>query len=160
VTIGPLIRKAALEPAEALLDTKRRQYAQRLLGLPLGHPAAEILPITFRERDAHTQPGEQPIEDRAWATPTRRGPWTLGMGLARRLHKAMATDPSQGFERTIEPNTRPIPLDFRVEDPETAIQIALDPLNRIESTDLYSDSSRLDDQQVDTRVAYKPLSGP
>jgi hypothetical protein len=79
------------------------------------------LPITFREGDAHAQPGEQPIEDRAWATPTRRGPWTLGMGLARRLREAMATDPSQGFEHTIEPGTRPIPLDFRVENPETAI---------------------------------------
>jgi hypothetical protein len=57
----------------------------------------------------------------------------------------MATDPSQGFEHTIEPGTRPIPLDFRVEDPETAIQMALDPLNGIGSTDLYSDGSRLDD---------------
>jgi ribonuclease HI len=158
--IGPLIRETALEPAEALLDTKRRQYTRRLLGLPLRHPAAEILPITFRERDAHAQPGEQPIEDRAWATPTRKGPWTLGIGLARKLHEAMATDPSQGFERTIEPDTRPIPLDFRVEDPETAMQMALDPLNRIGSTDLYSDGSRLDDQRVGARVAYKPLSGP
>jgi hypothetical protein len=72
--IGPLIREAALEPAEALLDTKRRQYAQRLLGLPLGHPTAEILPITFREGNAHAQPREQPIKDQAWATPTHRSP--------------------------------------------------------------------------------------
>jgi hypothetical protein len=67
------------------------------------------------------------------------------MGLASRLREAMATDPSQGFERTIEPGTRPIPLDFRVEDPETAMQIALDPLNRMGSTNLYSDSSQLND---------------
>jgi hypothetical protein len=51
--IGPLIREAALELAKALLDTKRRQYAQRLLGLLLRHLAAEILPITFKEGDAH-----------------------------------------------------------------------------------------------------------
>jgi hypothetical protein len=63
--IGPLIREAALEPAEALLDIKRQQYIQRLLGLPLGHPAAEILPITFKEEDAHAQPREQLIEDQA-----------------------------------------------------------------------------------------------
>jgi hypothetical protein len=51
--IGPLIKEAALEPAETLLDTKQRQYAQRLLGLLLGHPIAEILSIMFREEDAH-----------------------------------------------------------------------------------------------------------
>lgn len=158
--IGPLIRESALEPAEALLDTKQRRYALRLLGLPLGHPAAEILPITLREGDAHAQPGEQPLEDRAWATPTRRGPWTLGMGLARRIREAIAIDPSRGFERTIEPSNRLIPLDFRVEDPEIAMQIATDPLSGIGNTDLYSDGSRLNDQRVGAAVAYKPLSGP
>jgi hypothetical protein len=71
----------------------------------------------------------------------------------------MATNPSQGFERTIEPGTRPIPLDFRIEDPKTAIQMALDPLNRIRSTDLYLDSSQLDDQRVGAKIAYKLLSG-
>jgi ribonuclease HI len=70
----------------------------------------------------------------------------------------MATNPSQGFKRTIEPGTRPIPLDFRVEDPETAMQTALDPLNGIGSTDLYSDGSRLNNQRVGAGVAYKPLS--
>jgi hypothetical protein len=67
------------------------------------------------------------------------------MGLVCKLHEAMATDPSQGFERTIEPGTRPIPLDFRVEDSEIAMQMALDPLNGMGSTDLYSDGSWLDD---------------
>jgi hypothetical protein len=45
----------------------------------------------------------------------------LGIGLARKLYKAMATNLSQGFKHTIEPSTRPILLDFRVEDPETAM---------------------------------------
>ncbi|QKX53974.1 uncharacterized protein TRUGW13939_01054 [Talaromyces rugulosus] len=158
--LGPLIREAALEPAEALLDSKQRRYALRLLGLPQGHPAAEILPITLREGDAHAQPGEQPLEDRAWATPTRRGPWKLGMGLARRLREALTADPSQGFERTIEPGNRSIPLDFRIDSPETAMQLASDPLSGIGNTDLYSDGSRLDDQRVGAAVAYKPLIGP
>jgi hypothetical protein len=56
--IGPFIKKAALKPAKALLDTKQQQYTLRLLELPLGHPAAEILPITLREEDTHTQPEE------------------------------------------------------------------------------------------------------
>jgi hypothetical protein len=53
ISIGLLIKEVALELAEALLDTKWRQYAWRLLGLPLGHPAVEILSIMFREGDAH-----------------------------------------------------------------------------------------------------------
>jgi ribonuclease HI len=158
--IGPLIREAALEPAEALLDTKQRRYALRLLGLPPGQPVAEILPITIREGDTHAQPGEQPLEDRAWATPTRRGPWTLGMGLARRLREAMSIDPSSGFERTVCNDNRQIPLDFRVQAPETAIQAAIDPLSGIGCTDLYSDGSRLDDRRVGAAVAYKPPHGP
>ncbi|OJJ79363.1 uncharacterized protein ASPGLDRAFT_52805 [Aspergillus glaucus CBS 516.65] len=32
-------------------------------------------PITFREGDRHAQPGEQPIEDRAWARDRPQGPW-------------------------------------------------------------------------------------
>ena len=57
------MREAALEPAEALLDTKQRRYALRLLGLPQEHPAARILPVTFKEGDAYAQPGEQPLKD-------------------------------------------------------------------------------------------------
>jgi hypothetical protein len=45
----------------------------------------------------------------------------LGIGLARKLHKAIATDPSQGFKHIIEPSTRPILLDFRIENPEIAM---------------------------------------
>jgi hypothetical protein len=81
------------------------------------------------------------------------------MGLACRLHEAMATDPSQGFECTIEPGTRPILLDFKVEDPEIAMQMALDLLNGMGSIDLYSDGFWLDDQRVGAGVAYKLLSG-
>jgi hypothetical protein len=63
--IGPLLREAALEPTEALLDTKQRRYVLRLLRLSSGHPAVEILSIILREGDAYAQPREQPLEDRA-----------------------------------------------------------------------------------------------
>ncbi|QKX53966.1 uncharacterized protein TRUGW13939_01046 [Talaromyces rugulosus] len=81
------------------------------------------------------------------------------MGLARRLREALTADPSQGFERIIEPGNRSIPLDFRIDSPETAMQLASDPLSGIGNTDLYSDGSRLDDQRVGAAVAYKPLIG-
>jgi hypothetical protein len=45
----------------------------------------------------------------------------LGIGLTYKICEAIATNPSQGFEYTIELNTRPILLDFRIKDSETAI---------------------------------------
>jgi hypothetical protein len=63
--IGPLVREAALEPAENLLEARQLGYTTRILGLPKDHPARQVLPVTFREGDQHAQPGEQPVEDRA-----------------------------------------------------------------------------------------------
>jgi hypothetical protein len=51
--IGPLIKETVLYPAEALLDRHQRQYTLRLLGLPIGHPAQAILPISFRKGDCY-----------------------------------------------------------------------------------------------------------
>ena len=158
--VGPLIREAALEPAGTLLDTRQRRYATRLLGLPLEHPASTVLPITLRESDTHAQPGEQPLGDRAWATPTRRGHWTLGRGLARGLREVIRTDPSEGFERTLGYYDRLVPLIIRVKDPETAIQEASRAQSAPEGTTLFSDGSRLNDQRVSDAVAYKPPGRP
>jgi len=108
----------------------------------------------------HIQPGEQSLGDRAWATPTRRGPWTLGTGLARRLQETITVDPSRGFERTMSCGNKPIPMAFRVDSLEAAIEAARDPLSGIGTWDLYSDGSRLDDQRVGAAVAYKPPTGP
>jgi ribonuclease HI len=82
------------------------------------------------------------------------------MGLARRLREAIKTDPSGGFERTLGYDNRPIPLDFRVEDPETATREASRPPTGSEGTDLFSDDSRLDDWRVGAAAAYKPPTGP
>ena len=81
--IGPLVKEAAMEPAESLLEARQLGYTIRLLGLPNDQPVRQILPITFREGDHHAQPGEQPIGDRAWAeTQSARGTWSLGQHLA------------------------------------------------------------------------------
>ena len=42
--VGPLVREAALTPAEALLDDRQLGYTTRLIGLPGDHPAKQILP--------------------------------------------------------------------------------------------------------------------
>ena len=80
--VGPLVREAGLAPADALLEARQLKYTTRLLGLPENHPAKEILPVSFREGDQHTQPGEQTPGNRRWAESSNRGPWSLGQHLA------------------------------------------------------------------------------
>jgi hypothetical protein len=63
--VGPLVREAALTPAEALLDDRQLSYTTRLIGLPGDQPTKQVLPVTLREGDRYAQPGEQPAEDRA-----------------------------------------------------------------------------------------------
>ncbi|OJD09985.1 hypothetical protein ACJ73_09988, partial [Blastomyces percursus] len=155
--IGPLVREAALEPAEALLATRQLRYAARLLGLPKGNPASEILPITLREGDVHAQPGEQPVGDREWAEPGPRGPWALGVGLARQLGAALRTDPSEGFEQTVQSVDTPVLLTTRVLGAEEALAEAL---GGASGTRLWSDGSRLEDGRTGAGVAYKPVRGP
>ncbi|KAL1978972.1 hypothetical protein VTN96DRAFT_7858 [Rasamsonia emersonii] len=107
--IGPLVREAGLEPAETLLEARQLGYIIRLLGLPGDHPAKQILPVTLREGDQHAQPGEQPLGDRAWAEVGKRGPWSLGQHLARRLAETLPVDPSEGFEETMWTPAGPFP---------------------------------------------------
>ena len=57
--VGPLVREAGLVPAESLLEARQLRYTTRLLSLPENHLTRKILPVSFREGDQHTQPGEQ-----------------------------------------------------------------------------------------------------
>jgi ribonuclease HI len=151
--IGPLIREAALEPAESLLEARQLGYTTRLLGLPTNQPTRQILPITFREGDQHAQPGEQPIGDRAWAedTPRGRGPWSLGQHLARQLGKSLRIDPSEGFEET-ELSQGLFPGVIRVLPKEEALIAARE---QRPGLSLWSDGSRLDNGRVGAGVAWQ-----
>jgi ribonuclease HI len=153
--IGPLLREAALEPAESLLEARQLGYTARLLGLPMNQPTQQILPITFREGDQHAQPGEQPIGDRAWAeaTPRGRGPWSLGQHLARQLGKSIRIDPSEGFEET-ELSQGLFPGAIRVLSREEALIAARE---QHLGLSLWSDGSRLDNGRVGAGVAWQTL---
>jgi ribonuclease HI len=161
--IGPLIREAALEPAESLLEGRQLGYTARILSLPRNQPTRQILPVTFREGDQHAQPGEQPIGDRAWAErtprghrrlPRGRGRWSLGQHLARQLGKSLGTDPSGGFEETTEMGRRDFPGSFRVLPMGGALEAAKDP--SLEAClCLWSDGSRLDNGRVGAGVAWQ-----
>ncbi|ODM22630.1 hypothetical protein SI65_00219 [Aspergillus cristatus] len=107
--IGPLVRGASLAPAEVLLETQQLRYTTRLLGLPEGHPAKKILPVSFQEGDQHAQPGEQTPGNRQWAESSNRGPWSLGQHLAQQLANILPADPSEDFESTIQTSSSQFP---------------------------------------------------
>lgn len=107
--VGPLVREASLAPAEVLLEARQLGYTTRLLGLPEGHSAKKILPVSFRERDQHAQPGEQTPGNRQWAESSNRGPWSLGQHLARQLANILPAEPSEGFESTIQTTNSQFP---------------------------------------------------
>ncbi len=46
--VGPLMSESGLVPAHVLLDYRQRNYAYRLLTLPDGNPAKDILLVTLR----------------------------------------------------------------------------------------------------------------
>lgn len=66
--IGPLMSESGLVPARMMLDYRQQKYALRLLTLPDGHLAKDILPITLRIGDGNAQPGDQPVGDAIWAS--------------------------------------------------------------------------------------------
>ena len=159
--IGPLVREAALEPAESLLEGRQLGYTTRILGLPKDQPTRQILPVTFREGDQHAQPGEQPIGDRAWAERTPRGQasrgrgqWSLGQHLARQLGKSLGTDPSGGFEETAMIAQGTFPGTIRVLPMGEALEAARD-ISLEVGLCLWSDGSRLENGRVGAGVAWQ-----
>ncbi len=65
--VAALMSESGLIPAHILLDFRQHKYAYRLLSLPDSIPTKDILPITLRRGDGHTQPEDQPEHDSAWA---------------------------------------------------------------------------------------------
>jgi ribonuclease HI len=150
--IGALIREAALEPAEVLLDSRVTGYTTRLLTLPETHPAALILPITLRHGDTHAQPGEQPLNDREWAARDTKVPKRLGQRLAKHLAQRLKEDPSRGIERTEECKVRGFPGTIWVPSLEEALEKAR--RQRPGST-LWTDGSHLENGHSGAGVAYQ-----
>ncbi len=154
--IGALIREAALDPAEVLLNARRVGYAVRLLTLPEEHPAAQLLPQTFRHGDEHVQPNEQPLDDREWASRTLKAPLRLGQQLAKQLSECLRHDPSGGIERTSTQPTQGFPGVICMPERQEALDEAA---KQRPGTTLWSDGSRLQSGRVGAGVAYQALPG-
>ena len=78
--IHPLLDKAGLISAKILLDSCQKKYAYWLLTLPNYHPAKNTLPVSMREGDGNSQPGEQPKNTFMWVESVK--PALLGQLLA------------------------------------------------------------------------------
>ncbi|KAE8394191.1 hypothetical protein BDV23DRAFT_17634 [Aspergillus alliaceus] len=154
--IGPLVRTASLASAEVLLEARQLRYTTLLLGLPEGHPAKKILPVSFREGDLYAQPREQIPGNRQWAECSNRGPWSLGEHLARQLANILPADPSEGFERMIQTTRNQFPGRIEVlPDPETlAAAQSLSP-----GLEIWSDGSRLEKGRCGAGIAWQEPGG-
>jgi len=154
--IGPLLRDAGLEPAEIILQTRQQGYAARLLKVPKTHPAQSILPVSFRQGDRHAQPGEQPLDDREWASTTGRNPQSLGQHLARQLAATLTTDPSGGFEETTGAIETDFPGQIIVQELDKALETGR---SQLEGLVLWSDGSRLENGKCGAGVAWQKDTG-
>lgn len=154
--VGALVREAALEPANILLDTRKAKYVARLLTLPETHPTAQLLPVTLRHGDTHAQPYEQPLDDREWAQIGGKPPKRIGQRLARHLAERLAKDPSGGIERTLQCAPAAFPGTIRVLSTEKALKEATE--ERLGTT-LWSDGSRQDDGRTGAGVALQVRPG-
>jgi hypothetical protein len=155
--IEPLIKEAALYPVEALLDRHQREYILRLLGLPTGHPAQTILPVSFCMEDCYAQPGEQPIDDLVWAEGSKtRSPWNLGQHLAAKMASILRINPSTGFEEVVETLPKVFPGTILVPAEEEALRQAMAPYKGLI---LWSDGSRLENRRTGAGIAWVEPSG-
>ncbi|EED15087.1 reverse transcriptase, putative, partial [Talaromyces stipitatus ATCC 10500] len=154
--IGALIREAALEPATVLMDARVARYTARLLALPDTHPTAQILPVTLRHGDLHAQPGEQPLDDREWASRDNKVLNRLGQRLAKHLAQRLNRDPSGGIERTEQCELQGFPGSIRVLDKEEALTEAN---QQRAGTTFWSDGSRLDTGRAGAGVTLQAVPG-
>lgn len=102
--IHPLLSEAGLIPAQLLLDARQKTYAYRLLTLPDCHPTKQILPISLREGDENSQPGEQPEDTLIWvkrAKPNRM----FGQLLAQQVAGNYFIAPADGVEPVPNPGS-------------------------------------------------------
>ena len=103
--ICPLLSEAGLIPAQLLLDARQKSYAYRLFTLPDCHPTKQILPISLKEGDENSQPGEQPgqqPEDTLiWAGSTK--PKMFGQLLAQQVASNYSIYPAVGVEPVPNP---------------------------------------------------------
>ncbi len=104
--IGPLMGKSGLIPAYILLDYRQRKYAYRLLTLPDGNHAKDILSITLRSGERSEQPGEQSKNDGILVHNQRVK--NYGQHLAQQVSISFFIDPAYG----VEPVVHQKPMEF------------------------------------------------
>jgi hypothetical protein len=98
--IGPLVKEAALIPAESLLDDRQKRYALRALQLPSSNPINGLLPPILRYGDGDAQLGEYSNNNLQWAEPNSN-PKSLEQRLAKNFILDLNIDLLEGFERVI-----------------------------------------------------------
>ena len=148
--IAPLMSEAGLIPAKIMLDYRQRRYAYRLLTLPDGHPAKDILPVSLRIGDGSAQPGELPENDEIWSLNQKVR--TYGQHLARQVSVGFSIDLAEG----VEPGLHLKPAEFLgkiiIHEAKVAIKEAQE--DRSDLT-LWSDGSKGESGGAGAAVVWK-----
>ncbi|EED15972.1 conserved hypothetical protein [Talaromyces stipitatus ATCC 10500] len=134
----------------------QKTWAQRIQILINKQARAQILPVTLRHGDLHAQPGEQPLDDREWASRDNKVLNRLGQRLAKHLAQRLNRDPSGGIERTERCELKSFPGSIRVLDKEEALTEAN---QQRAGTTFWSDGSRLDTGRAGAGVTLQAVPG-
>lgn len=145
--------ESGLIPALILLDYRQRKYAYRLLTLPDGNPAKEMLPITLRLGDGDAQPGELPEDDGIWAQNQKVR--NYGQYLAQQVSVDFCIDPAYGVEPVIHQIPTEFPGKIIIQETKTAISEAK---NDTSTLALWSDGSKVESGGAGAAVVWKNLT--
>ena len=148
--ISSLMSASGLLPAHVLSDFCQRAYAHLILSFPNSIPTENILPISLREGDGHTQPEDLPQCDSIWSTTQRIR--SYGQHLARQISVGFCIDPTERVEPILAIPPQDFPGKVCIEDRNRAIQVA-----REELADLtfWCDWSKLDQGGTGAAVVWK-----
>ncbi len=149
-SVAALMSESGLIPAHILLDFRQRKYAYHLLSLLDSIPTKDILPITLRIGDGHTQPEDQPEHDSAWAgnepiaTYSQRLAWQVSIGFT--IDTAKRTEPVWAAPHSVFPG------ELIIEDRKSAI---LKAKSGKAHPKLWCDGSKLDKGGTGVAVVWK-----
>jgi ribonuclease HI len=143
--IAPLIAEAGLLPATTLLNDRQRKYVARLVGLPEGHQAKNVLPTKITNGNQE----EEPDED---YTPCQVKPVRAGLGT--RLAKGIqdVIDEKNGME-IVKETTKTVEGTVLIKDRETATNEVKEASTL--SGILFTDGSRLDSGHAGCSMVWK-----
>ena len=149
-SIAPLMSEAGLIPARILLNYRQRRYAYRLLTLPDGHPAKDILPFSLKIGDESAQPGKLLENDTIWSLNQKVR--TYGQHLAQQVSVGFSIDLAKGVEPVLQPKPAEFLGKIIIHEAKMAIKEAQEDISNLT---LWADGSKGESRGAGAAVVWK-----